>query len=131
MDLVDFLDTIYLGDRMCSAISIDGVSAEIRLHIDVISRGRGAQWDFYSEEDVSKGALVFEGVRNFSLGSGRCLLPNAWIEVVSATRLNDDLSEVAISLGNVDSNAVSTELVLTLACQAVSIETADGQRIRS
>ena len=131
MDIVDFLGTVYLGDRMCSAISIDGVSSEIRLHIDLISRVRGTEWNFYSDEDVSNGAMVFEGVRSFSLGPERCLPPNAWIEVVSATRLNADLNKVVISLGNVGSNAVSTELVLTLECQAMSIETTDGRRIRA
>jgi hypothetical protein len=60
----EFFRTIYLGDRGCKAIVLDGWRDEVKIQIDLISRRRSKTWDFYSAEDVEDGFLVFEGGRS-------------------------------------------------------------------
>ena len=64
MNPTEFVKTIYLGDRACKAIIIDGWNSCVRLQVDCISRVRDmtGKWDFYTEEDVSDGFIVFDGV---------------------------------------------------------------------
>jgi len=131
MDPISFLGTVYLGDRTCTTLVLDGNLGEIRLGVDLISRVRGSGWDFYSAEDVKNGSLVFEGIREFQFASQGGRLPNAWIEIVKATSIDKELTEIVISLGHVDKDAVSTELLLTVVCRTVAIETEVADRIRT
>lgn len=65
----DFLNSIYLGDRACKAILLDGWRKEVKIQIDAISRVRGETWDFYSAEDVvmaswfSRVSITFPSIR--------------------------------------------------------------------
>ena len=60
----DFLRTIYLGDRACTSLLIDGLNDRVVLRVDAISRIRSTSgdWEFYTEEDIPDGLIVFEGV---------------------------------------------------------------------
>ncbi|WP_035052677.1 DUF6258 family protein [Andreprevotia chitinilytica] len=69
MNPIDFLKTIYLGDRAIKAISVDSWARIVKIQVDTISRVRSlnGRWDFYSAEDIVDGALVFDGVRSFEI----------------------------------------------------------------
>ncbi len=54
MNIPDFLKTIYLGDRACKSILLDGYENEVKIQIDCISRVRGETWDYYNEENLGK-----------------------------------------------------------------------------
>ena len=79
MDPNDFLKTIYLHDRGCTALFIDCVRKRVSLGIDAISRIRNpsGNWDFYRDEDIENGRIVFTSVESLSLSSGP--LPNDYI----------------------------------------------------
>lgn len=63
-DIPDLLKTIYLGDRACKSIKVDGWNDTVVVEVDCISRVRGAQWDYYNDENLDDGLLVFEDVRS-------------------------------------------------------------------
>lgn len=64
MDPKAFLRTIYLGDRACKSILIDGWRDRVLLQVTLLSRIRSpsGEWEFYSAEDIVDGAIVFTGV---------------------------------------------------------------------
>ena len=61
-DIPNLLKTIYLGDRACKSIKIDGRASTVAVEVDCISRVRGSTWDYYNDENIEGGFLVFEGV---------------------------------------------------------------------
>ncbi|HEY1184905.1 MAG TPA: DUF6258 family protein [Bryobacteraceae bacterium] len=65
MDPEQLIKTIYLGDRAVKAVLIDSWKERVAIQVDEISRLRpgSTSWDFYTDEDISDGWLVFTGVR--------------------------------------------------------------------
>ena len=61
-DIPALLKTIYLGDRACKSIRIDGWNDVVMVEVNCISRVRGERWDYYNEENLDGGFLVFEDV---------------------------------------------------------------------
>ena len=66
MNAKEFLYTIYLGDRGLKSILLDGWNHRVVLQIDLISRVRSAsgQWDYYADEDIVDGLIVFTDVES-------------------------------------------------------------------
>jgi hypothetical protein len=125
-----FIKTIYLGDRLCLSINLEGSKKRMLLKVDRISRVRGESWNYSDSEDVHEGFLVFENVVNCKFyWTGQ--LPNDWIEPVSVTQLTDNASEweFVFSLGVVDSQGRSSEKLLTVVAEDIAIETKDGVRV--
>lgn len=132
MNPEQFLKTVYLGDRACQSIILEGGKKEIKIKVDCISRVRGPKWNFYADEDIQEGFLIFENVQSFKFEPSG-FLPNDWIEPVSATSLNEDGTRwsIVLSLGSINSKGGSQDVLLHLVAEAISIENAEGTRIRS
>ncbi|MEQ8767158.1 MAG: DUF6258 family protein [Planctomycetota bacterium] len=64
MTPINLVKTIYLGDRACQSITLDGQHRKVVIRVDLISRVRGESWDFYSHEDIPHGQLVFCDVQS-------------------------------------------------------------------
>ncbi len=125
-----FIKTIYLGDRSCLSINLEGTDKKVLLKVDCISRVRGETWNYDDSEDVHQGFLVFEKVTSCNLDlTGQ--LPNDWIEPISVKKIADNATgwEFIFSLGVVDSKGMSSEKLLTVVAENISIETKDGVRI--
>jgi hypothetical protein len=102
MRVDQFLDTVYLGDRACKSITVDGWGGRVSLVIDEISRVRSAsgRWEFYNDENIADGSLVFSGVQSFSL-TPPGPLPSDYIDIESVELVheNKDLFRVKFSVG--------------------------------
>jgi hypothetical protein len=126
-----FLRSIYLGDRACKAIVLDGWKSEVKILIDSISRIRGDTWDFYTAEDVDDGFLVFEDVDHISFDPpGR--IPNDEIGAVEFLGFDGDRFTVMLELGHCDEASRFVTVRTTIRAKAVAIEKPgeEGARIR-
>jgi hypothetical protein len=63
----EFLKTIYFGDRACKSIAIDCWQRTFKIQATVISRVRGKEWNFYADEDIENGYLVFDDVSQWGM----------------------------------------------------------------
>ena len=134
MKISQFLKTIYLGDRACKSITVNGWNSEVKIQINCISRIRSENWDFYDAEDLPDGFLVFEGVHKIEFDpTGH--LPNDLINDIylDEQRKSDTAECVVLNVDSVDSDGVRTELLIRIFANAISLE-ANGmpdQRIRT
>ena len=80
MDPVRFMKTIYLGDRACKKIILDGWNCQVMLQVDSISRVRDPSglWNYYMAEDIENGLIVFQHVSSFAMEPSG-LIPNDFI----------------------------------------------------
>ena len=88
-DPLRFLKTIYLGDRGVTGISMDSVRKTVKIHIDCISRVRGENWNYYTDEDLENASIVFTGCRKFFFDTNG-ILPSDFIEIESVEQTADD-----------------------------------------
>ena len=97
---IEFVDSIYLGDRGLKAIVIDGWEGRVSFRVDLLSRVRPGtnSWDFYNEGDICDGRIVLTGVRSVRFEPPGPL-PNDFITSFRAKRVEtDQTAETAIHL---------------------------------
>lgn len=123
MTAEEFVRSLYLGDRACKSITIDGWNAAVRLQVDVISRVRSpsGEWSHYTAEDVADGSIVFEGVTFLELNNAS-RIPNELINSVQATAASGEEVAVTVSIDSVAGDASCHETFLSLRCRTVHIE---------
>lgn len=117
---IEFTRTIYLGDRACKAICVDGWNRRILIRVDVISRIRSADgtWNFYSEEDITDGCLVFVDATSFRLSpSGP--MPDGFINAISVTKSTragrlEPVYEFALYVDSVAESGQATEVLIEI-----------------
>ncbi len=117
----EFLKTIYLGDRACKGLVLDGWNEEVKIHIDAISRVRGDAWNFHTAEDVDDGFLVFEGVDHISFDPPG-LIPNDAIGNIEFLGYDNDRFATMIEISHGDDAGKYTTVRTTIRAKAVAIE---------
>ena len=119
----DFVRTLYLGDRACKAILIDGWNATVRMQVDCISRVRSVSgtWENYTDEDIVDGFVVFEDVDSFELAN-LGYLPNDSINSVEVIGRHPEHVTIEISIDSVRPDASHHETILRIKCKSLYIE---------
>jgi hypothetical protein len=128
IDPEKFLRTIYLGDRACKKVIVDGWNSRISIEVDVVSRSRNPSgaWDFNSDEDVPDGMLVFSGAESFDMEPGGVipndLINDIQVSPISNGRAREGLYEFHVSIGSVRPDGANTEVLLRIVARGVHLE---------
>lgn len=118
MNVEQFIKSLYLGDRFCTKLIFDGDKNQVELHINLISRVRSesGEWNFYSDEDIENGAIVFAGIKSIDLGDLK-MLPNDQLYNIDVKNLSNDLYEFVIETSHVDQDAMTHDLTIRLVAE--------------
>lgn len=134
MDLIEFLKTIYLGDRGFKSILIDSWNSEVKIKVTCISRVRSNTWDYSDTEDINNGYIIFEGVKSISFDPPG-IIPNDFINDISTEECligGEKSYFVSISVGSVNSAVEYSEVIIKIHTTAISLENPENpnERIR-
>lgn len=119
----DFLKTIYLGDRAFKSLTMNGWEDRVVIQIDEISRVRdpSGTWNFYNDENIVDGLLVFSEARSI-LFKPPGIIPNDYIDNLNAEPLPDGFYRFTISAGSVDEKSQSTDVLITIDAKRLHLE---------
>lgn len=121
MNILEFLKTIYLGDRGCKSILIDGWCDEVKIQIDCISRVRDKTWNYYRKEDLENGFIVFERVRSISIKPDG-VVPNGFINDISAELVNENEYLIKLNIDADTSDGFHSEAVVQIIANSIALE---------
>lgn len=123
MDVIDFLKTLYVGDRGCKSILIDGWNSEVKIQVTCISRVRSTTWDYHTAEDLTDGFIIFEGVKGIEfIPNG--MIPNDSINEIHAEPLVGQQSKylIVLSVDAVDSAGDRTDGEIRIRADSMALE---------
>jgi len=119
----EFIRTLYLGDRGCKSITIDGYGAAVKVQATCISRVRSSSgnWDYYKDEDIVDGFIVFADVVECELQNGGHV-PNDSINDIEVVDEKDGLVTIKVSIDSGDDEAHHHETFLRITCASIHLE---------
>jgi len=123
MHATEFLKTIYLGDRACKSVTLDGWNKRVVIEVDEISRvgSESGSWDFYNDENIVDGRLVFSEVRSVRFDPAGSL-PNDYISSLEATPLSEGYFRFEFTAASVDASAESKEVSVIIEAKRLHLE---------
>ena len=132
MDAVKFINTIYLGDRCITGINIDSEHMSVKIQVDVISRIRSADgnWNFYTDEDIPNGKIVFNGCKRFVLDS-QGIIPSDFIDISEISKVGDEEYKIIFDASQYDFyQKRNIPITIQIVFSEVYIEDSTGTIIR-
>lgn len=125
-----FLKSLYLGDRYCKGIEIDSFAGEIKIRINRISRilDGATSWNYYTDQDIENGSIVFKGIRSFYWDSVLGGLPNESVYLIDVVEETDALATVKIVIGSIDDDANASEVVIKFSFEECYLEDANYKK---
>jgi hypothetical protein len=119
----DFVETIYLGDRGCKGIYLNGWEDKVTVTVDRISRIRDSsgEWNFYSDEDIDDAQIVFTDVKGVQFSpSGP--VPNDRINYLEFVKSEEGISTFRFSIDSIKADGTSDEVLLEIQACGIHIE---------
>jgi hypothetical protein len=119
----DFLKSVYLGDRGCKRLLIDGWNRRFAMQVNCISRIPKGEtyWNFYTDEDIDDGWLVFEGVASLSIEPVGAI-PDDFIGDITVIPSGDNYS-FAIPVGATNLEGQGCQSTIEFVASSVSLFT--------
>lgn len=115
--------TIYLGDRSCLSLIWCERARNLIIEVDLISRIRSqtGEWEYYTDEDIESGRLVFFGVVGLR-SSPEALVPNDFINFFECNERHDGKLACKFSISHVAENGDSTEINIEFLAEDFALE---------
>lgn len=131
IDAQELIGSVYLGDRACTGISIDSWESKIHIRTDsVLIKKKYEELKEIPELDVPNGQLVLENVTYFSM-EPKGFIPNDYINELNVTYESlSDLLIFNLSISSVNEKGLSTEVILEIHADNISICDQNNQRIK-
>lgn len=128
----ELLQTLYIGDRGCKSIVLDGWNKRVLVQVTVISRIRSTSgdWEFYTDEDIEDGYIVFTGVESVAF-TPPGPVPNDFINSIeliqSAASCEEESGEgklflFELSIDSVNDAGDSHEVILRVRSAGIHLE---------
>ncbi len=124
MEPIQLIQSLYLGDRACKSIFIDGWRDRVIVQVDCLSflRPGTTTWNYYTGHDIDDALLVFDGVKRFSC-TPPGPVPNDYIAELAVSDAGDALGyEFTLEVASVDSKGNSTQVLVRIDAQSFHIE---------
>jgi hypothetical protein len=122
MNPIEFLKTIYFGDRFCTKIVVDGQNNIFEFHVNRVSRIRdvSGEWNNYTDEDIENAIIVIAGVKKVIFDDSG-LIPNDQIYDIYATHLNDGTYEFIFETSHVDQKATTYDITIKIIGESIHL----------
>lgn len=119
----ELVKTIYLGDRACKSIAIDGWNRRVAIQVDEISRVRSASgnWECYNDENIMDGLIIFTEVGSISFEPPGPI-PNDYIDDLEIEPLPGNRYRFKLSIRSVTRTGASTEVIVTIDGNGMHLE---------
>lgn len=122
MEPNDFINTLYLGDRGCKKITIDGWNEIVKIQVTTISRVRGEDWNYYKDEDIEDGYIVFSSVEAIHFEPSN-YIPNDTINYLSVEKVEDrDTFIFTFSAYSANKEGECVEVITTITAKQIYLE---------
>jgi hypothetical protein len=123
MGLLEFLNTIYVGDRGCKSLIINTWNCEVKMQLTCISRVRSKAWDYYDTEDLPNGFIVFEDVNSIIINPLGAM-PNDTINGIHAEAISDGAGKylVKVNVDSVNDCGKRTEVEIQIIAGSMALE---------
>lgn len=124
MEVEQLIKKLYFGESGCKNIIIDCWAEKIKIQLDSFFLLTGDCFCYQNDQEITDGLIVFSGVKLFSFSNEN--IPNDSLNEIVVLEKSDSvigLHKFAISINHIDEHAQSTEVILTILADAISIET--------
>lgn len=123
---------MYFGDRACKAVIIDGWKAEVSIQLDCISRVRGDTWNYYRDEDLIDGFIVFEGAKKIEWDPNS-KIPNDAVIALTFEPCGTQEAQYIFHIEIASGDEKTRELVpvrISVLAEGLALQSREGVRIR-
>lgn len=122
LDVLRFVSSIYLGDRGCQKVVIDGWARKVCIQVDTISRIRSPDgfWHYYNDENINDGYIVFKDVQGI-VWSNNGKIPNDYVNYLKAIQQSEHTYLFTFSANSVEPDGTSSEVILQVTASGICL----------
>lgn len=130
MNVKNFLNTIYLGDRYCESILIDCKNSEVKVQVNCITRIRSEEFNYSNADDLIDGYIVFENISSITFNPPG-FIPDGFVNALELKESFTVDGKYSFLL-SIDSttNGYNQEILIEIHSKSIALEAFDKPGLR-